>query len=110
MQIWKVRLSVALAMLAMVLAVSVSAIAQDDLEACDFDEDEYISEEEADACADAIEDVLGLDANVYCADDDDGDGSSDEDGDDDGEDDDEDGSIDEDDDCEEYVIAVEAED
>ena len=98
-------------MLAMVLAVSVPAITQEDLEACDFDGDDFVSEDEAEDCEDALEDFLGLgaDVEVFCADDDDGDGSFDEDGDDDGDDDDEDGSIDEDDDCDpdELLFVVE---
>ena len=100
MQSWKARLGLMLTVLAMLIAVSVPAVAQD-LDACDFDGDDYVSEEEAEDCGDAIEDSLGFgaDVDVYCGDDDDGDGSFDEDGDDDGEDDDEDGSVDEDDDC-----------
>jgi hypothetical protein len=96
----KVRLGIILAMLAMVLAVSVPAMAQD-VDECDFDEDDFVSEEEAEDCADALEDSFGLgaDVDVVCVDDDDGDGFLDEDGDDDGEDDDEDGEVDEDDDC-----------
>jgi len=75
---------------------------------CDFDGDDSVSEEEAEDCADAIEDALDADVTVVCADDDDGDGWFDEDGDDDGEDDDGDGWVDEDDDCDSddlvYVI------
>ena len=98
---WKVRLGLVLTMLAMLLAVSVPAMAQDIDDECDFDGDDWVSEEEAEDCADAIEDWFGFgaDVDVFCADDDDGDGWIDEDGDDDGEDDDEDGEVDEDDDC-----------
>ena len=118
----KVRLGIILAMLAMVLAVSVPAMAQDvdecdfdengfvseeeaddctdEDDPCDFDGDDSVSEEEADDCADALEDSTGADVDVVCtADDDDEDGLFDEDGDNDGEDDDEDGEVDEDDDC-----------
>ena len=123
----KARLGIILAMLAMLLAVSVPAMAQDvdecdfdengfvseeeaddctdEDDPCDFDGDDSVSEEEADDCADALEDSLedslglGADVDAVCVDDDDGDGLLDEDGDDDGEDDDEDGLVDEDDDC-----------
>src|SRR5215204_7831721 len=117
----KVRLGIILAMLAMLLAVSVPAMAQDvdecdfdengfvseeevddctdEDDPCDFDGDDSVSEEEADDCADALEDLTGADVQVLCVDDDDEDGLIDEDGDDDGEDDDEDGLVDEDDDC-----------
>ena|SRR5215208_5860676 len=100
MQSWKLRLGLMLTLLTMLIAVSVPASAQD-LDACDFDEDDFVSEEEADDCGDAIEDTLGVgvDVDVFCSDDDDGDGFFDEDGDDDGEDDDGDGFFDEDDDC-----------
>jgi hypothetical protein len=117
----KARLGIILAMLAMLLAVSVPAMAQDvdecdfdengfvseeeaddctdEDDPCDFDGDDSVSEEEADDCADALEDLTGADVQVLCVDDDDEDGLIDEDGDDDGEDDDEDGLVDEDDDC-----------
>src|SRR5215204_162252 len=130
----KVRLGIILAMLAMVLAVSVPAMAQDvnecdfdengfvsdeeadecvdeDVDECDFDEDDFVSDEEADECADALEDSLedslglGADVDAVCVDDDDGDGLLDEDGDNDGEDDDEDGEVDEDDDCDPDDVA-----
>src|ERR687885_425995 len=106
----KARLGIILAMLAMLLAVSVPAMAQDvdecdfdengfvseeeaddctdEDDPCDFDGDDSVSEEEADDCADALEDLTGADVQVLCVD-----------GDDDGEDDDEDGLVDEDDDC-----------
>ena len=96
----KARLGILLAMLAMLLAVSVPAAAEHDDGECDFDGDDSVSEEEAEDCADAIEDFTGADVDVVCtADDDDEDGLFDEDGDNDGEDDDEDGEVDEDDDC-----------
>ena|SRR5215207_5134530 len=109
MQSWKARLSLVLAMSAMLLMVSVPAMASHDGDdECDFDGDDSVSEEEAEDCADAIEDALDADVTVVCADDDDGDGWFDEDGDDDGEDDDGDGWVDEDDDCDSddlvYVI------
>ena len=100
MKSWKVRLGLVLTMLAMLLTVSVPAAAEHDDGECDFDGDDWVSEEEAEDCADALEDLTGADVEVFCADDDDGDGWVDEDGDDDGEDDDEDGWVDEDDDCE----------
>jgi len=99
-------------MFAMLLAVSVPAVADHDDDLCDFDGDDSVSEEEEEAeeCAEAIEDSLpsGYDVDVLCEDDDDGDGWFDEDGDDDGEDDDDDGWVDEDDDCDDlrYVISV----
>src|SRR5215204_885589 len=106
----KVRLGIILAMLAMVLAVSVPAMAQD-VDECDFDENGFVSDEEADECVDALEDSLedslglGADVDAVCVDDDDGDGLLDEDGDDDGEDDDEDGEVDEDDNCDPDDVA-----
>ena len=96
---WKTRLGLVLTMFAMLLAVSVPAVAQDVDDECDFDGDDSVSEEEADDCADALEDLTGADISVLCIDDDDEDGLIDEDGDNDGEDDDEDGEVDEDDDC-----------
>ena len=106
----RARLGILLAMLAMLLAVSVPAVAEHDDDPCDFDEDDSSSEEEAEECAEAIEDSLpfGYDVDVICEDDDDGDGWFDEDGDDDGEDDDEDGWVDEDDDCDDpsYLISA----
>ena len=109
MQSWKVRLGLMLTLLTMLIAVAVPASAQD-FDECDFDGDDFVSEEEADDCGDAIEDFLpfGADVEVFCGDDDDLDGFFDEDGDDDGEDDDGDGFFDEDDDCDEddlfYVV------
>ena len=99
MKSWKMRLGLVLTALAMLLAVSMPAVAQSVDDDCDFDGDDFVSEEEAEDCADALEALTGADVEVICADDDDGDGSFDEDGDNDGEDDDEDGWVDEDDDC-----------
>jgi hypothetical protein len=111
MMSWKTRLGLVLTMFAMLLAVSVPAVADHDDDLCDFDGDDSVSEEEAEECAEAIEDSLPsrYDVEVLCEDDDDGDGWFDEDGDDDGEDDDEDGWVDEDDDCDDprYVISDE---
>lgn len=133
MKSWKVRLSLVLAMLAMLLAVSIPAVAEDvtfSIE-CDVDGDGLSGEdiedlfdndgdgvtdedsgleclETAQEVADALGGEVG-DTNFECTEvDDDGDGSVDEEDDDNGLDDDGDGSVDEEvDDCEEGTFSFE---